>query len=256
MVALVSDIHSNWEAFTAVLADIDVRGIERIVCLGDVVGYGPNPRECLDAVRQRCSDVILGNHDYATLYEPSRFNVGAEEAVFWTRRTLETDDEPARIAERWGFLGSLDIRKVVHDNDRGDQDLLLVHGSPRRPINEYLFPDDLHNAPNKLSACFERFRHVCFVGHTHTPGVFTSRMEFFRPEDIGGVYERGNEKVLVNAGSVGQPRDRDPRACYVVLEEKTIRFIRVEYDVSTTMDKIYAIPELDDYLATRLEDGR
>ncbi|MBN1941698.1 MAG: metallophosphoesterase family protein [Phycisphaerae bacterium] len=256
MLAIISDIHSNLEALSAVLADVDARGIRRVVCLGDVIGYGPNPRECLDLVQQRCSDAILGNHDYATLYEPTRFNFGAEEAVFWTRATLENDPDPAAVARRWEFMGSLEIRRVLDGPDFGDRKILLVHGSPRRPVNEYLFPDDTFNVPAKLAASFERFRRVCFVGHTHLPGVFTDEPEFISPEDADGVFRLTRKKTLINVGSVGQPRDRDPRACYVILEEELIRFVRVEYDVKTTMEKIRAIPELDDYLAIRLEDGR
>lgn len=256
MLALISDIHSNTEALSAVLADIESRGIERVVCLGDVIGYGPNPRECLDLIRRRCGDVILGNHDYATLYEPTRFNYGAEEAVYWTRRMLENDPDTTAIEERWGFLGGLDIRKVFDGQSFGCREILLVHGSPRRPVNEYLFPDDVFNTPAKLTTSFDRFGHVCFVGHTHLPGVFTSEPEFISPEDTRGVFEIPSAKVLINVGSVGQPRDRDPRASYVILDDGLIRFIRVEYDIKATTEKIRAIPELDDYLASRLEDGR
>ncbi len=256
MLACISDIHSNLEALTAVLADIDARGIRRVVCLGDVIGYGPNPRECLDLVQQRCSDVVLGNHDYATLYEPTRFNYGAEEAVYWTRAVLENDPDTAAIQRRWNFLGELDIRQVLEGVELGERQALLVHGSPRRPVNEYLFPDDVFNTPLKITATFDRFQDVCFVGHTHIPGVFTSAPEFISPDEADGVYRLAKGKTLVNVGSVGQPRDRDPRACYVVLENDLIRFVRVEYDVKTTMEKILAIPELDDYLAARLEDGR
>lgn len=256
MPAFISDIHSNLEALTAVLADIDARGIQRVICLGDVIGYGPNPRECLDLIQQRCSDVILGNHDYATLYEPTRFNYGAEEAVFWTRAVLEADPDPAAVARRWEFIGSLDIRRVLDDTAFNGHRVLTVHGSPRRPVNEYLFPDDVFNTPVKITTAFERFHGVCFVGHTHLPGVFTGEPEFISPEDTDGVFRLTDEKVLINVGSVGQPRDRDPRACYVILEEGLIRFLRVEYDVQATMEKIRAIPELDDYLAVRLEDGR
>lgn len=256
MLAIISDIHSNIEALTSVLADIDSRGIQRVVCLGDVIGYGPDPRQCLDLVQRRCSDVILGNHDYATLYEPTRFNYGAEEAVFWTRAALENDPDPAAVQRRWEFLGQLDIRRILNGPDVNERKILLVHGSPRRPVNEYLFPDDVFNAPVKVTGTFERFAQVCFVGHTHLPGVFTSAPEFISPKDADGVFRLTKDKALINVGSVGQPRDRDPRACYAILEDDLVRFVRVEYDVKTTMEKILAIPELDDYLAVRLEDGR
>jgi diadenosine tetraphosphatase ApaH/serine/threonine PP2A family protein phosphatase len=133
---------------------------------------------------------------------------------------------------------------------------MLAHGSPRRPINEYIFPDDMYNSPTKLSASLERFEHLCFVGHTHVPGVFTAGLDFHSPADLDGEYEITEGKALINVGSVGQPRDRDPRAGYVLLRDGKVIFRRVAYDVPTTMNKVYAIQELDDYLGARLEDGR
>ena len=93
MLAIISDIHSNTEALEAVLADIDARGIKHVVCLGDVIGYGPNPRHCVDLVAQRTRATLLGNHDFAVLYEPSNFNMGAEAACFWTRQQLDTEPD-------------------------------------------------------------------------------------------------------------------------------------------------------------------
>src|SRR5690348_1112534 len=110
MFAIVSDIHGNLEAFSVVLEEIERRQIEHVICLGDVVGYGPNPRECLDLVRTRCRASLMGNHDFAVFYEPFNFNSGAEQACFWTRVQFETDPEPARRAERWKFLGNLPVR--------------------------------------------------------------------------------------------------------------------------------------------------
>src|SRR5688500_20115241 len=101
MFAIVSDIHANLEALTAVLAEIDRRGIQQIVCLGDVVGYGPNPMECLDLVRQRTRVSLMGNHDFAVFYEPFNFNTGAEAACYWTRKQFENDPDSARRADRW-----------------------------------------------------------------------------------------------------------------------------------------------------------
>lgn len=256
MLALISDIHSNMEALSAVLADIESRGIGRIVCLGDVVGYGPEPGQCLDVIMDRCATVIMGNHDCATLYEPSRFNIGAENAIYWTRSQLESESDSTQIARRWGFLGSLAVREVMDGEEFGFREILLSHGSPRRPINEYLFPDDVHSSPGKIAASMERCEHICFVGHTHIPGVFTESLEFLEPDDIDNVYETSSEKALINVGSVGQPRDGDPRAGYATVEGGKITFVRVEYDLQTTMNKVYAIAELDDYLGTRLQEGR
>ena len=259
MFAIISDIHSNLEALTAVLGDIRSRGIDEIICLGDVVGYGPDPGECLDVVSQNCREVLLGNHDWAVLYEPSRFNASAEAASYWTRMELEREDDQAKIARRWKFLGEREIRFVKdaqHSRDYGCREMVFVHGSPRKPVNEYIFPDDIYNSPNKISATMERFSHLCFVGHTHVPGVFTESVDFYSPEDINDVFDISSAKALINVGSVGQPRDRDPRGGYVIVEPDTISFVRVEYDWQKTRDKVLAKPALDDYLGTRLQEGR
>jgi predicted phosphodiesterase len=256
MLALISDVHSNIEALTAVLNDIRKRGIARIVCLGDVVGYGPDPGACLDLVMDNCSDVIMGNHDWAVVYEPSRFNLGAESAVYWTRKSLEAEPSDECRARRWEFLGSREVTARLDGEDLGVDKVLLAHGSPRRPINEYVFPDDMTHTPGRIHAAMERIEHLCFVGHTHVPGVFTESMKFLNPEDIHYEYEVGQDKALINVGSVGQPRDRDPRACYTVLDEGRVVFCRVNYNVEAVTTKIFETPELDDYLGTRLQEGR
>ena len=253
MFALISDIHSNIEALSAVLEDIDRRGIERIVCLGDVVGYGPNPRECIDLVIERCEFCICGNHDHAVFYEPFNFNLGAERACYWTRQVLEDEPDKTLRDRRWEFLGKLPVRYVY-------EDMLFVHGSPRRPVNEYLFADYVYSNPHKLMANFERLEQVaCFVGHTHVPGVFVDDPYFESPDELPeqGVYEIAeDDKVIINVGSVGQPRDRDPRTAYGVIDEGRVEFVRLEYDVERTVDKILRTPELDDFLGHRLFEGR
>jgi predicted phosphodiesterase len=253
MFAIISDIHSNLEALTAVLEDIDARGIERIVCLGDIVGYGPNPRECVDIIIERTEVCICGNHDHAVFYEPFNFNVGAERACYWTRQVLEDDTHKAARDRRWEFLGKLEPRTVYEGT-------LLVHGSPRRPVNEYLFADDVYSNPSKLMANFERFDEVaCFIGHTHVPGVFVDDPYFESPDELAepGAYELAeDDKVIINIGSVGQPRDRDPRAAYGVVDDGRVEFIRLEYEIEKTVHKILNTPELDDFLGHRLLEGR
>lgn len=144
MFAIISDIHGNFEALTAVLHEIDRRQIEHIVCLGDIIGRGPNPTECLDLVMSRCRAVLMGNHDFAVLYEPYNFTAGAERACFWTRRCFENDPDTARRASRWSFLGNLPVRMQ-------GPEFTAVHASPRRPINEYIFPDDIYTNPGKFA---------------------------------------------------------------------------------------------------------
>jgi len=257
MIAIISDIHANLEALRAVLDDIGDRNVEQIICLGDVLGYGPEPAECMDLVMEHCPVCLMGNHDCATLYEPSNFNIGAEAACYWTRARLENESDEAVRSKRWKFLGDLPVKHAIDGSDLDSAPLALVHGSPRRPINEYIFPDDIYNNPNKIRGLFDRVEHLCFVGHTHVPGVFLETPDFYSPEELEWVFEVDpDRKAIVNVGSVGQPRDRDSRAGYVLIEPNTIRFVRVPYDVDATIEKVKAIAELDDYLGTRLKEGR
>ncbi len=259
--AVISDIHGNATALRTVLADIDARGLTRIICLGDTVGYGPEPLECVDLVRARCAWSLMGNHDYGVLYEPTNFNPGAESAAFWTRERFESEPDAAKRAERFEFLNRLRVRVVEPlggQNGSTGIPLLAVHGSPRRPINEYVFPDDVSNAPDKLESIFDRVQRLCIVGHTHVPGVFTDEPDFYPPAELGegGYRFIEGEKAIINVGSVGQPRDFDPRASYVVLHDDRAEFVRVAYDIDDTAQKIKAIPQLSDWLGERLYKGQ
>jgi predicted phosphodiesterase len=244
--AIISDIHANLEALEAVLADIRQQGITEIFCLGDIIGYGPNPCECIDRVLN-VDMCLLGNHDQAALFDPEGFNASAERAVFWTRKMLENGKGPA-AEKRWDFLGEL---PRIHR----EPNFLYVHGSARNPLNEYVFPEDIYNQ-RKMERIFALVDKYCFQGHTHIPGVFTESLNFLAPEEIDFQYVLGPEKVLVNVGSVGQPRNGDPRSSYVTLEGNAIHFRRVDYDFQTTRQKIYDNPDLDNFLGDRLADGR
>lgn len=248
--ALISDIHSNLEALTAVLADVREQGIEAVFCLGDIVGYGPNPRECIDEI-MKCDVCLLGNHDQGALFDPEGFNTGAERAIFWTRAQLENSDSVATASHRrWDFLGEL-------PRNRQEGQFLFVHGSARNPLNEYVFPEDIYNR-RKMEKIFAIIQGHSFQGHTHVPGVFTEDLRFYSPEDMGYEYRLTESKTMVNVGSVGQPRDGDSRACYVVLDDNDLMvcFRRVEYPFEETIKKIYDIPDLDNFLGDRLRDGR
>ncbi|MFC1676829.1 metallophosphoesterase family protein [Planctomycetota bacterium] len=258
MFAVISDIHSNLEALTAVLNDIESRGISTIYCLGDVIGYGPNPRECLDLIIEKTKWCILGNHDYAIFYEPTNFNYSAEQASFWTREVMETDMDPQSRDRHWDFLGTLPMRRSVNAK-LADSTVKMdfVHASPRRPINEYVFPDDVYSNPMKIRVLFERVKHICFIGHTHLPGVFLDEPDFYLPDELGDAYPIiEGEKAIINAGSVGQPRDKDNRASYIYVKENMVHFVRMEYDIEKTVAKIKAIDQLDDFHAERLREGR
>lgn len=248
MKAIISDIHSNLEALQAVVKDIQSQGITEIYCLGDVVGYGPNPRECVDLVMQ-CKIVLLGNHDQGAMFDPEGFNPSAERAIFWTRQQLEQGDGNRQLKEkRWEFLAE---RPRQHREDA----FLFVHGSARNPLNEYVFPEDVYNQ-RKMERIFSLVDKYCFQGHTHVPGIFTENLQFHSPEDMNYEYKLDGRKTLCNVGAVGQPRDGDWRACYVLLGDDVIRYRRVEYDVETTIKKIYAIPDLENFLGDRLREGR
>lgn len=258
MFAIISDIHSNIEALTAVLADIEKRGIKKIYCLGDVIGYGPDPTACLDLVIEKTKLCVMGNHDYAVFYEPTNFNYGAEQASFWTRDVLENEPNGELRRKRWEFLGFLPMRETLQAELDGEKIIIdLLHASPRRCINEYIFPDDVFTNPTKVRMLFERIKNICFVGHTHLPGVFLNEPDFYLPEELGDRYPiLGDEKAIINIGSVGQPRDKDNRASYVYVEDNVVNFVRLPYDFEKTMKKIRAIDRLDNFNADRLREGR
>ena len=255
--AVISDIHGNVEALQAVLRDIERQRVDEVFCLGDIVGYGPNPCECVKLVRDHCRIVLLGNHDQGALFDPDGFNVGAERAIKWTRAQLEHHDRLPRNAadQLTDFLGEL-------RRSHTDGSLLYVHGSARRPIDEYVFPEDIYN-PLKMEHIFELVPRYCFQGHTHIAGVFTTDPDFRYVKD--NLPEGAEEwcvdlpssKAMINVGSVGQPRDHDPRACYVIHEgESTLRYRRVTYPADATCRKIHAVPDLDNYLGDRLLLGK
>ncbi len=290
--ALISDIHGNLEALEVVLDDIKAQGISEIFCLGDIIGYGPNPRECIDRVMQNCTATLLGNHDQGAMFDPDGFNIGAERAIFWTREQLESPHDRANNEKRWEFLG------MLPRSHRLDS-FLFVHGSPRNPLSEYIFPEDIYNH-RKMERLFQLVEKYCFQGHTHVPGVFTEGFQFYAPDEIDNEYTLGEGKVMINVGSVGQPRDGDPRACYVILDDGLdgaappaeaagelprpargdkpgedpdtreapdlpkpapsgpvrVTFRRLAYDHEATIQKIYAITELEPFLGDRLRQGR
>jgi len=250
--AIISDIHGNLEALQCVLADIGDQNVGRIVCLGDTLGYGPNPAECVDLVAEHCTWSLLGNHDYGALYEPTNFNAAAEQAAYWTRAQFDAEQDKNVASKRWEFLGSLRVRTQM-------EDFLCVHGTPRRPINEYLFPDDAINSPVKMKQIFDRIPKHSMSGHTHVPGIFTNEPDFYPPEDVDGSFNYENEEhIIINPGSVGQPRDLDPRSSYAILDDElhTVDFIRLEYDTNAVRDKIHAITDLSNWLGDRLLEGR
>lgn len=248
--AVLADIHANLEALEAVLVDIDTQQVDEIVCLGDVVGYGPNPRECIEKVSS-FRFTLRGNHEAAVLFVAMDFNVDAIQSIEWTRAQLNSKQYPKEKNHAlWNFLGSLPEKQI----DDGGK-ILYVHGSPRQPTREYIRPVDCADA-SMMTEVFSAIEHICFNGHTHEPGVITEEMKFYLPQTLRNTYKIGAGKCLINVGSVGQPRDRNPRASYVIFDGETVFFRRVDYDFRKTMHKISAIKELPAQLAFRLKEGR
>ncbi len=249
--ALISDIHSNLEALTEVLADIDRLKIKTVYCLGDVIGYGPDPEECCDLVRGRCVETLRGNHDDALFAGAERFNPFAKAAIRFTRERLKPGILRGKAAiERWEWL-----RTLKFSFRKGSA--LFVHGSPRDPVNEYVYQEDVFfNADPKLREIFEQTELVTFCGHTHMPVVIRSDLRTFVPRDGAAEYRLDAPfRHIVNVGSVGQPRDRDSRSCWVEVEDALVRYHRVVYDIHATAKKIRKAPMLDEILAIRLSKG-
>lgn len=250
-VAIVADIHANLEALTTVLDHAASKGISRLVCLGDVIGYGPNPRECLQRLFK--SEVaIMGNHEEAVMFYGEDFNPKAKESIEWTKDQLNSPDYPREENyDLWNFLGTM--QQVVEDGD-----VMFTHGSPRIPTRDYVQPSDARNR-EKMQAIFDLMKRVCFIGHSHIPHIYSSDMRHASPEAVGGAIDLrklGDRKVLINVGSVGQPRDGDTRTSYVTFDGDVVRFYRLEYDHRKTAEKIYAIDRIPKFLGDRLLVGR
>ena len=232
--AVISDIHGNLEALNAVLKDISRHGIQKIVCLGDIVGYGPYPRECLDIIKGRCAACVMGNHDHAVFHDPIGFNEAAMASIEWTRICMgAVEGVTDGLDERLQFL-----RDLPESLDY--EGLLLVHGSPRSPTFEYILPWDVAHGPSeKILAVFDMIGGPCFIGHSHFPGIITKDWQFIRHEELPeNTFPLSGEKVVVNVGSVGQPRDRNPKACYVWVRDGRVVYRRVGYCVRRTAKAI------------------
>ena len=253
MQAILSDIHGNVDAFEVVLRDIERQKVTEIVSLGDFIGYGASPKECID-LALNFNVILKGNHEDALLeeFQGSTFNMRARAAIEWTRDQLsmltEDPEEKSANAKRWDFLGSL-------ENIHSEGEVTYVHATPRDPVREYLYPRDIYR-PQKLEAIFDLVKWICFVGHTHVPGVWTEEMVYFTPEEVNYSYKLSPKKTIINVGSVGQPRDGDPRASYVILDGDTIRFRKLVYPVEKAVDRMKRVPRLDPFLAERLREGK
>ena len=251
--AIISDVHSNLHALYAVLAHAHSRGIGRIICLGDVIGYGAHPEECVDIART-FAVCLRGNHEEGVLRNPSQFNAEAKTAALWTRRRLKAGPLSAHGSkDRWHFLRGL---AKSHE----EEDTLYVHGTPRNPVWEYLFENDcadlLGDISDKLAENFSLVKGLCFVGHTHIPGVIGGDGRFSAPAAAQGIFEfQPGARAIINVGSVGQPRDGNPQACYVIRNGCKVTFHRVDYDAQAAANDILATGRLAPTLGERLLNG-
>ncbi len=240
--AILADIHANLEALNAVLNDIKTKGaVDEIWCLGDIVGYGPDPSECIRLLRKLRAVCVVGNHDLGAVgkIDLSYFNPAAAEACEWTGLQLDGVD----------ILYLQELPKTVQKGD-----FLLVHGSPSSQIFEYILTTD--SAARNFTAFGERY---CLVGHTHMPSVFMQEQRRVVPIELtpDTWLTLDETRMILNPGAVGQPRDGDPRASYAIFDSKDNRFYlyRVPYNIRATQDKM-AKAGLPPQLILRLEVGR
>lgn len=237
-IAVISDIHANLPALNATLKFLSTQKIDRIICLGDIVGYGPYPNECIELVKEHCQYVMLGNHDQAALGmgDVNYFNEYALEVILWTRERL--------TAYNKGFLENLPYS--VSDDKR-----LYVHSSPFEP-EEWHYILDEHEARANL-ACTDA--QLIFIGHSHIPLVFSEREGFLETELLP--LELKRDRYIVNVGSIGQPRNGDPRATFVIYDDQSdnLEYIRINYDVDEAFQAIID-SHLPSFLAMRLLTGQ
>ncbi|MEM1440732.1 MAG: metallophosphoesterase family protein [Verrucomicrobiota bacterium] len=237
--AIFGDIHANLEAFQTVLADSQAIGCTDYVCVGDIVGYGANPKKCLEIVREMGCPVVKGNHDEEAVLDTSLegLNPLAKQAMEWTRAQLDQEDRE--------FLENLKLVRQVRD-------FTIVHATLDTP-GGWTYVTNKFDAMASFSY---QFTQLCFYGHTHTPRIYMKGDSVEPSEELAVRLEMGR-KYFINVGSTGQPRDGDWRASYAVydVENQEVVIRRLEYDVQTAQDKIVeaGLPEM---LAHRLSLGK
>ena len=237
---IISDIHGNLEALEATRREIERISPDKILCLGDLVGYGASPNECVESTREICDVTVAGNHDFGAIgrTDIAYFNMYAREAILWTAKALKDD--------AFHYLRDLPFAEVVGDHIR------IVHATPREPERwNYIFTHE--QALEEFRAFQER---VCFIGHSHQPAIYELMDEETLIVNADHVEVRGERRYLVNVGSVGQPRDGDPRACICVYDETNadISIRRIEYDIDGAKKRINDAG-LPPVLANRLSWG-
>jgi len=238
---IFSDIHSNLEALDAVIKAYKKEKIDKYLCIGDVVGYASNPRECISIIKALAMITVAGNHDWASvnLFSIDYFNPHAKEAILWTRRNLDDSDR--------NLLESL---KLIYKNE----DLTLVHGTLDNP-GDFNYMTDSYIAQDSFRLLETN---ICFVGHTHVAGTFIKdKFERIDYRQDNSMAISPENKYIVNVGSIGQPRDGNPQASYCIYDsgKKEVQIKRIDYDIETTRKKIIDAG-LPRFLGDRLLLGR
>lgn len=251
--AVISNIHGNLEALQVVLEDIEEQGVHRIICLGDLVIYGPNPVECVDTIFQ-CADVVLRGHCEESLvwgFANWTAHAAAKSGEWCVDLLKPTPVSDHHARRRWERLTDLPLRHTEGTD-------LFVHGSPRDPSCEYINIGDVTSdwERQKMDEIFSLFERRLFVGHTRVPCVITEDRRVFTDTELCHHYEPADlGKIIVNVGSVGRPGDRDNRTCYVIVDGDEITWRRLAYDLDETAQKIRATSQLDDKFAKWLAEG-
>ena len=240
-IAIYSDVHSNLEAFEAVLRDIDRQKVDKKIFLGDIVGYGPNPNECVELLKDNADTMLGGNHDWAAVdkTDASYFNPYARESMLWTKDALTDENRE--------FLKTLSASKV-------DEEFQLAHSTPFEPEQWHY----IMNYQDAQDSYPYLEKDVCFIGHSHQPIIieFIDGANLMPIRDMYKTLDK-NRKYIINVGSVGQPRDSNPDACYLTIDTKTgdIQYRRVEYEVKRVQKKMTK-HKLPKYLIDRIALGR
>lgn len=221
--AVLSDVHANIEALGEVLKDVHGRNVEGVLFLGDAVGYGPDPNEAVSALGKNCSVLLAGNHDRAALglADIESFNPVAKAAILWTAEALSEENKLA--------LKRMPIMEAVKKDD-----ILLVHSTPKSP-EEWHYLLTFADAEDNFGHFIQR---ICLLGHSHMPFIVERLPGGELHIHKGKCAFQEGSRYIVNAGSVGQPRDRDSRACYALLDDEGVELIRVAYRVAETQRKM------------------
>jgi len=247
--AILGGVHANLPALDAVLEDLEERGVRRVVCLGGLVGYGPDPVEVVERIRERCSVVLRGRWEDALVRGNRYFNQRARECLEWTSARLSEAGEGSW--DRLRYLGALPER------ERAEPDL-YVYGTPGAPVHGHFLYETIRHREGGgygFQEAFREFERYLFTANANQPLVATQDQECFPPVDLKHRYRFEGRPAVIHVGSVGQPRDRDRRACYVILREDEVEWRRVPYDFEETARRIEAAPGLSDVFAGRLRAG-